>query len=192
MRTAAMVLTGVALTVELIWILFMHGAIGWITAVAVACVAIQLGTAARIRAINIVVRTALGLLLLGSVADRFGFLGAPGDPGISWGSFDAFTDYTRSLLPTFLHALTSPAAVTATALEAVLGLALVVGFATRATASATSALLAAFALAMLTSVGFDDMSGYAVTVLATGALLTATAARDGHRVFAYRRTPAPA
>ncbi|MEV6280858.1 hypothetical protein [Nocardia sp. NPDC051832] len=192
MRTAAIVLTGVALTGQLIWILFLHGSIGWITAVAVACVALQLATAARLRPVTIVVRTALGLLLLGSVADRFGLLGAPGDSGVSWGSFDAFTDYTRSLLPSFLHALTSPAAIAATAAEALLGIALVVGIAMRATASATAALLASFAVAMLTSVGFDAMSGYGVTVLAAGALLTASAAQEGRRVVDFRRTPAPA
>ncbi len=57
------------------WILALDGSIGWITATAVSCVAVQLATTARIRAVNIAVRVVLGLLLLGSVADRFGFLG---------------------------------------------------------------------------------------------------------------------
>ncbi|MEV0252440.1 DoxX family membrane protein [Nocardia sp. NPDC050712] len=189
MRTVALVLTGVALTAELLWLLFLHGSIGWITAIAVGCVAVQFGTAARVRAITVVVRVVLGLLLLGSVADRFGFLGAPGDSGVSWGSFDAFTDYTASLLPSFLETLATPAAVTATVAETVLGLALIVGFATRATASATAVLLATFGLAMLTSVGFDAMSGYAVAVLAAGAFSTATAAPPVRRPVGY---PAPA
>ncbi|MEV6561783.1 hypothetical protein AB0M22_39105 [Nocardia sp. NPDC051756] len=177
MRTAAWGFACAALVTELGWLLFFDGSLGWITATAVAVVAVQVGTLGRVRVVSIVVRVVLGLLLLGSVADRFGLLGAPGAAGVSWGSFDAFVDYTRTLLPGFVSGLASPAAVAATIFEFGLGVALVVGLVPRITAAATAGLLAVFMLAMWTSLGFAAMSAYAVAVLAGGAALAAAAAR---------------
>ncbi|WP_433663663.1 hypothetical protein ACQPW1_17010 [Nocardia sp. CA-128927] len=166
-----------ALITELGWLLFFDGSLGWITATAVAIVAIHAVTLGRFHVMRIVVRVVLGLLLLGSVADRFGLVGAPGDAGVSWGSFDAFVDYTRTLLPTFVSELASPVAIVATILELVLGAALVVGVVPRITAAYTTGLLLIFMLAMWTSLGFAAMSGYAVPVLAAGAAMVATATK---------------
>ncbi|MFE9583103.1 hypothetical protein ACFYO1_42485 [Nocardia sp. NPDC006044] len=184
-----------ALVTELAWLLFFDGSLGWITATAVAIVALQAGTLGRIRVVSVVARVALGLLLLGSVADRFGLLGAPGDAGVSWGSFDSFADYTRTLLPGFAGGLAAPAAVAATILEFGLGLALVVGLLPRITAAATAGLLAVFMLAMWTSLGFAAMSAYAVAVLAGGAALLATAKKpvvERISVGERRAVPEPA
>lgn len=175
MRTAALGFACAALVTELAWLLFFDGSLGWITATAVAVVAVQVGTLGRVRVVSIVVRVVLGLLLLGSVADRFGLLGGPGDAGVSWGSFDAFVDYTRTLLPGFVSGLAAPAAVAATILEFGLGVTLVVGLVPRITAAGTAGLLAVFMLAMWISLGFAAMSAYAVPVLAGGAALLAVA-----------------
>lgn len=176
MRTAAWGFACAALITELCWLLFFDGSLGWITATAVAIVAVHVVTLGRFRLVSIIVRVALGLLLLGSVADRFGLLGAPGDAGVSWGSFDAFVDYTRTLLPAFAHGLASPTAIAATMLEFGLGVALLVGVVPRITAACTAGLLSAFTLAMWTSLGFAAMSAYAVPVLVGGAAMVATTA----------------
>ncbi|PXX56597.1 hypothetical protein DFR70_119149 [Nocardia tenerifensis] len=174
MRTAAWGFACAALLTELAWLLFFDGSLGWITATAVAIVAVHVGTLGRFRVVCVAVRAVLGLLLLGSVADRFGLLGAPGDDGVSWGSFAAFIDYTRTLLPTFVSRLTGGIALAATVVEFVLGAALLIGVRPRVVAAATAGLLATFTLAMWASLGFAAMSAYAVPVLLAGAAMVAT------------------
>ncbi|MFI6166041.1 hypothetical protein ACIBCN_04560 [Nocardia sp. NPDC051052] len=192
MRTAAWGFACAALVTELGWLLFFDGSLGWITATAVAIVAVHVVTLGRFHLVSVIVRVALGLLLLGSVADRFGLLGASGESGVSWGSFDGFVDYTRTLLPAFATGLASPAAIAATTLEVGLGAALVVGLLARITAAAAAGLLAVFMLAMWTSLGFAAMSAYAVPVLVGGAAMVAAGAAKravggssvaGHRVL---------
>ncbi|WP_194835351.1 hypothetical protein [Nocardia sp. XZ_19_369] len=175
MRTVAVGLACAALVTEIVWLLFFDGALGWITATAVVIVAVHAITFARFHFVRVVVRVVLGLLLLGSVADRFGLFGAPGGSGVSWGSFDAFIDYTRTLLPGFASGLAGAAAIAATVLEVVLGVALVLGVLPRITAPCTAGLLCLFMLAMWTALGFAEMSAYAVPVLAAGAAMVATA-----------------
>ena len=60
----------------------------------VAVVAASVVTRGRRRWLNAVVRWMIGLAFLGSVGDRFGLLGASGDPGVSWGSWGSFVAYT--------------------------------------------------------------------------------------------------
>lgn len=175
MRTAAMVFTGVALLVELGWLAVGSGSIGPVTWVAVALIAATTVTLARVRALVVLTRVALGVLLAGSVADRFGLFGEPGADGVSWGSYAEFVEYTRTLLPSFTATAAPVAAAAATVAEIGLGIALLVGIRTRFTASAAAALFAVFALAMLTSVGFAATAEYAVPVLIGGALIVAAA-----------------
>ncbi|WP_225725908.1 MULTISPECIES: hypothetical protein [unclassified Nocardia] len=175
-RTIAIATTATMLGIEVAWLLFAHGSIGWITALVVASVGVMVATGARYRPSMITARILVGLLLLGSVADRFGLLGGPGSSGVSWGEYSAFTDYTRKLLPLRLAPLAPTAAATATAAEFTLGLALLIGYAVRYAAAAAAALLTTFGLAMATSVGISDMLSYAVPVLAAGAALIATTA----------------
>ncbi|MFI5503314.1 hypothetical protein ACIA5E_30020 [Nocardia asteroides] len=176
MRTAAVVFTGVALLVELGWLAVGSGSIGPVTWVAVALIGATTVTSARVRALVVLTRVALGVLLAGSVADRFGLFGEPGADGVSWGSYPEFVEYTRTLLPSFAAAAAPVAAVVATVAEIGLGVALLVGIRSRFTAYAAAALFAMFALAMLTSVGFAATAEYAVPVLIGGALLVAAAA----------------
>lgn len=166
-------LTGVALVIELAW-LASGGSTGAVTAIAVGAVAVLVLTRGRRRIVNGVNRVALGLLFAGSVADRFGLLGGPGAAGVSWGDYAAFVDYTRSLLPATLHAMTPVAAVAATVVESVLALALISGVRRRQTAAATAAVLAVFGLAMWSSLGFGAMASYAVPVLCGAAWILAT------------------
>ncbi|WP_157513957.1 hypothetical protein [Nocardia concava] len=175
-RTIAITTAATMLGIEVAWLLFAHGSIGWITALVVAAIGIMVATRAHSRTVVIAVRILMGLLLLGSVADRFGLLGGPGSSGVSWGEYGAFTAYTRDLLPHWLAPLAPAAAATATAAEFTLGLTLLIGLTVRYVATATAALLTTFALAMATSVGISEMLSYAVPVLAAAAALIATTA----------------
>ncbi len=97
------------------------GVITWIvTAFVIAAVAARASSAriawwwgARLAA------AAIGVLLLGAVGDRFGLLGAPGDPGVSWGDWAHFRVETAELVP--WSNLVQPAAVAATIAELALG-----------------------------------------------------------------------
>ncbi|QBS44250.1 hypothetical protein DMB37_33330 [Nocardia sp. CS682] len=180
---------------EVDWLLFFDGALGWVTATAVVIVAVHASTVGRFDFMRVVLRVALGLLLLGSVADRVGLFGAPGGAGVSWGSFDAFVDYTRTLLPSFTSGLAGATAIVATVPEVVLGAALVLGVLPRITAACTAGLLSLFMLAMWTALGFGAMSAYAVPVLVAGAAMLATAERrsvERSSVTDHRTVPEPA
>src|SRR3954464_439983 len=47
----------------------------------------------------VAMRVALAAGFLSAVADRFGLWGPFGTPGVSWGGFARFLDYTATLLP---------------------------------------------------------------------------------------------
>src|SRR4051812_50149845 len=47
----------------------------------------------------VAMRMALAAGFLSAVADRFGLWGPIGTPGVSWGGFAKFLDYTGTLLP---------------------------------------------------------------------------------------------
>ncbi|WP_157555075.1 DoxX family membrane protein [Nocardia crassostreae] len=175
-RTTALACIAITVAIELAWLLIGHGSLGWITATVVIAIALTALTAAKYTPPLRIPRVLIALLLLGSVADRFGAFGGPGAAGVSWGDYSAFVDYTRTLLPHFATPLAAVTATTATTLELGLGIALALGIRTRYTATATAILLAASTIAMLTSVGVDDMLTYAVPVIAAGAALIAVTA----------------
>ncbi len=94
--------------------------------VLVAVFAALAATGGRVRWLAAALRMLVGLVLLGSVADRCGLFGPPGAPGVSWGDFAHFVAYTR-VVNAFLPAGWAPAlAALATAGEMTLGFALLV------------------------------------------------------------------
>lgn len=118
----------------------------------------------------------LGLDLLGAVADRFGAFGPPGGSGVSWGSWDAFVDYTARLLPGGLpRPLVTGASVLATVVEVVLGVLLVAGVQRRWVGKGAAGLLTVYLLAMAPTVGLEAVATYAVPLLIGGALLVSAA-----------------
>ena len=105
------------------------------------------------RLVNIFARLALGITFLSAVADRFGLWGKFGTPHVAWGNFARFTAYTARL-NWFLPAASIPAlAWVATALEVILGIALIFGIYLRYAAMATGILLLLFGLAMVFGTG---------------------------------------
>lgn len=119
-------------------------------------------------------RIALAAGFLSAVADRFGLWGAPGAPNVAWGDWRHFLDAVASLNGYAPKVLVPALAVIATAAECALGILLLIGYRLRWTALAATALLTAFATAMLFSLGVKAPLDYSVFAAAAAALLLAT------------------
>ncbi len=120
----------------------------------------------------------LGLDFLGAVADRFGVFGGAASPGVSWGSWPAFVDYTRVLLPDAVAYAAPGAAALATLVEIGLAGWLLSGWQRRWAGKAAAGLLVVYLVTMATALGWASVAQFAVPVLAGGALLvSATPAR---------------
>ena len=132
-------------------------------------------TRGRLQWVDAVLRILIGLTFLGSVADRFGLLGSPGTVGISWGDFDHFVAYTRSVNAFLPTTWGTPLAILATICETVLGTMLVTGLRPRLATSSAALLLLLFGIAMTVSLGIGAQFDYAVAILAAGAWTLATA-----------------
>ncbi|HEX5402237.1 MAG TPA: DoxX family membrane protein [Pseudonocardiaceae bacterium] len=129
------------------------------------------------RWLTVVVRVVMAVEFLLAVADRFGWLGPAGAPGVSWGDFQHFVAYTRSM-STFLPAGLAPTlAVLATVAELTLGVALLVGFRLRVAALGSAALLTVYAVMMLITLPAAEQFHYNVLVLAAAMCVLATADR---------------
>lgn len=116
-------------------------------------------------------RLGLGFSFLSAVADRFGLLGAYGQPNIAWGNYARFVEYTAKL-NWFLPRVTIPAlAGIATAAEAAFGFLLIVGWKTRAAALLSGALLLLFGISMTFALGIKAPLNFSVFSAAGGAFL---------------------
>jgi len=124
--------------------------------------------------LSVVVRWLVAAEFLLAVGDRFGLLGPPGASGVSWGDFDHFVDYTRSVA-SFLPASLAPTlAVLATAAEITLGLALLLGVRLRSAALGAAVLLLVYGASMSVSLPAAEQFHYNVFVLGTGMATLAT------------------
>ena len=120
-------------------------------------------------------RLALGSAFLSAVADRFGMWGPAGARNVAWGDFGRFLTYAARITPVVPHRLVLSVGWTATVLEVVLGVALILGVATRAAATAAGVLLALFALGMTLGTGVKTAFDASVFSASAGALLLACA-----------------
>lgn len=118
-------------------------------------------------------RVALAAGFLSAVADRFGLWGPAGTPGVAWGGFGPFLAYTGELLWYLPAGLVPAAGWTATVLEVVLAVGLLVGIGLRAVAFASGTLLTTFAVAMTAALGPEPPLSYSVWTAAAGAFLLA-------------------
>lgn len=128
---------------------------------------------ARVRLAALLLRLALAAGYLSAVADRFGLWGPPGTPGVAWGRFEPFLDYTAVLLWYLPANLVSAAGWTATGLEVVLAVGLVVGVRLRLVAVASGLLLTAFAVSMTLALGPEPPLSYSVWPAAAASFLLA-------------------
>jgi uncharacterized membrane protein YphA (DoxX/SURF4 family) len=122
---------------------------------------------------SLYLRLALGFSFLYSVADRFGVLGGPGANGVSWGTFPRFTSYVGILNWYAPHWSIAAIASLDTALELMLGLALIVGLWTKVSAWISAILLLIFALTISIATGIGGAFQYSVFTASAGALMLA-------------------
>ena len=119
----------------------------------------------------------LGVLLTGAVADRFGVMGGPGAPGVSWGDWAHFLGETGQLVP--WAALVRPAAIAATGAELILGALMVVGLWWRWVGTATAGLFLVYLVAMVPGMGAASLLQYGIPVLVGGSLLASARGTPG-------------
>ncbi len=122
---------------------------------------------------SVLLRIALAVGFLSAVADRFGLWGPFGEPNVDWGNFSRFLEYTHSI-NSFAPAELIPAlGIIATGAEIILGLLLLVGWHTRASALLSALLLLTFGVAMTLGLGVKAPLNYSVFTGAGGSLLLA-------------------
>lgn len=120
-------------------------------------------------------RLSLAITMLSAVADRFGIWGAH----VAWGNWENFEKYTAQLT-FFLPALLSKmSAYTATFLEIILPVLLLLGFKLKWTAMATGVLLLLFALSMSIALGVKAPLDYSVWIGSAAAFLLAAQSKYG-------------
>ena len=108
-------------------------------------------TGGRVRWWAAVPRLLIALGFVVNVADRLGFLGPPGAPGVSWGDFQHFIAYTAQVNAFAPAAIVPTLAVLATIAEATLGLTMLFGVRVRLASLGSALLLFVFATAMVLS-----------------------------------------
>lgn len=123
---------------------------------------------------SVLLRFGLGSAFISAVADRLGWWGPFGQPGVAWGDFARFVAYTGKLNAFLPGSLIPPLAIFVTGLEAVLGVLLLVGWQTRIAAFASGILLLIFGLAMTIALGIKAPLNFSVFSAAGGSLLLAT------------------
>src|SRR3954453_17303953 len=137
----------------------------------------------------VAMRMALAAGFLSAVADRFGLWGPIGTPGVSWGGFARFLDYTATLLPFLPTTLVAVAGWAGAAAGTLLGVALLAGVRVRLAALASGVLLLTFAVAMTTALGPEAPLSYSVWTAAAGAFLLAQAQPAASWAFHSRESP---
>jgi putative oxidoreductase len=129
-------------------------------------------TNGRNRWIAVIPRLLIAIGFLDNVADRFGFLGPPGAPNVSWGDFQHFIAYTAQVNAFAPRALIPTLAVLGTIGESSLGIAMLLGIRIRLAAAGSAVLLTIFATAMVLS-GLSQFQ-YNVYLMAAAAWALAT------------------
>lgn len=109
--------------------------------------------------IKLFLRLALASGFLSAVADRFGLWSKEFS---SWGNWDSFLVYTRSLNSWFPESLIPAIGIIATAAEVIFAVCLIVGFKTKLFAQLSGFLLLIFALSMTFSTGVKGALNFSV------------------------------
>jgi putative oxidoreductase len=154
---AAFVALWLALIAQVVWTSYdyvhLHPPLGDILypLIFVPAAALLAITGGRVRWVAPIPRLLISLGFLDNVADRFGLLGPPGAPYVSWGDFHHFIAYTAQVNAFAPRALIPALAVMATIGEGTLGLAMLLGVRTRLAAASSAVLLVVFGTAMVLS-----------------------------------------
>ena len=142
-------------------------------------------------AITVYLRLALGIDYLSAVADRLGWWGPPGSPGVAWGNFQNFLTYTAKLNPWFPGSWMPAIGWAATICEICFGVMLVMGYRTRLAAVLSGFLALAFAIGMVCGSGIHAPLTYSVFAVSAGSFLLAEARRYPLSVDTWRDAANP-
>ncbi|WP_436777373.1 DoxX family membrane protein [Yinghuangia sp. YIM S09857] len=112
--------------------------------------------------------------------------GGPGVREVAWGDFGSYLDYVRDLTPYLPAFMSDAAGWAATGCEAVLGLTLLLGVATRLSAWASAGMLLVFALSMFFFVDPEAPFNASVFSACAAALVLALAPRGAYACTADR------
>jgi uncharacterized membrane protein YphA (DoxX/SURF4 family) len=115
-------------------------------------------------------RLSIAVTMLSAVADRFGFWGK----NSSWGNWENFEKYTREITSFLPESLSIFSAYSATFLEIIFPLMLILGFKTKISACGAGILLLIFALSMTITLGPKAPLDYSVWVGSAAAFLLAS------------------
>jgi uncharacterized membrane protein YphA (DoxX/SURF4 family) len=125
------------------------------------------------RIAQLYLRIALGIGFILPVADRMGWLGAPGTKAVSWGNWENFVTYTNTLLPFLGRSAAVLMGFITTLAEIFIGVFLIIGYKTRIAAFGGFALTLIFALCMAVFQGIKAPFTYSVFADSAGSLLLA-------------------
>lgn len=121
--------------------------------------------------IALLLRISLGIAFLSAVADRFGVWGAPGTAGVVWGNMDNFLQYTSLLTFGATGVLLQILGWTATIMEGLLGVLLIVGLKIKQVAFLSGMLLLCFGIGMACNISPKTPFDYSVFSACFGAFL---------------------
>jgi uncharacterized membrane protein YphA (DoxX/SURF4 family) len=119
-----------------------------------------------------IARLLIAVAFVENVADRLGFFGPPGAPGVSWGDFQHFIAYTAEVNAFAPKAIIPALAVVATIAEGTCGLLMLLGIRLRLAAAGSALLLFVFATSMVLS-GLSQFQ-YNVSLMSVAAWALAT------------------
>ncbi|MDO5656153.1 MAG: DoxX family membrane protein [Flavobacteriaceae bacterium] len=121
--------------------------------------------------IQLFLRIALSAGFLSAVADRLGLY--PAEISV-WGNMNAFLQYTQSMMPWAPAAVIPFMGWTATILEIIFGICLLLGLKTKLFAQLSGILLLIFGLTMLVAFGFKTPLDYSVFAASAAAFALST------------------
>jgi uncharacterized membrane protein YphA (DoxX/SURF4 family) len=178
LRRGALVVLWVAAIAQVIWMSFHHfrlheswGSMWYPLTLAMPFLLLVL-TEGRVRWVASLLRVPLAFAFLDAVADRLGLLGAAGAPGVAWGDFRHFIEYTAQVNSFLPSGLIPALAVLATICETTFGVGLLFGVGIPYMAMGSAGLLFLFGTAM--TVSGSSQFAYGVYLLAAGALTLST------------------
>lgn len=133
-------------------------------------------------------RLTVAISMLSAVADRFGLWAKE---LCMWGNMDKFIAYTQTLIPYIPANYVVYLAWTATVLEVLLPICLLLGLKLRWTASLSGLMILTFALAMATSLGIKapiDYSAFTASAAAFGILACGNGFWEMDNLFGNKRS----
>jgi uncharacterized membrane protein YphA (DoxX/SURF4 family) len=116
-------------------------------------------------------RLALGVIFLISVMDRFGWLGASGSAGVSWGDWKHFIGYTNTLLPFASRKVANFLGLLSTVAETIFGICLIIGLKIKQISLGAAILTLCFGLCMAIFVSIGAPFSYPVFVFTGSGLV---------------------